>query len=154
MNFLISTFLIALPLLIPAVAALLARVRGLRWPVRQRPFLRAAFAFYFASLAAFAMHAAQTAGGLQAFLEAFYGAPPALTFWGYAGYAGQGLAALCIVAVINWGAVVQIREAFAKRRAMLAAAEAVKAAQSAPAAEGSEESGRAADAARQNERRF
>lgn len=118
MHFLVLTLTIATPFILPAAVMLFFRIRGLRWPKRQRPFLRAALWFYGAALVCFAAHGFASGAGLFGFFEAFYGTAAEPSFWAMLGYGGQGLAALSLVMVINWDTVVYIREGLEKRRAM------------------------------------
>lgn len=118
MHFLIQTLTIAAPFILPALVLLFFRVRGLRWPKRQRPFLRAALWLYGTALLCFAAHGYASGSGLFGFYEGFYGIAAESSMWAMMGYGGQGLAALCLVMVINWDTVVYIREGLEKRRAM------------------------------------
>ena len=58
----------------------------------QKVLMAAAFLCYAEALAAFALHAAEIAGGAPAFFNAFYGSPSVMTPYTMAGYAGQCLA--------------------------------------------------------------
>ena len=70
----------------------------------QKVLMAAAFLCYAEALAAFALHAAEIAGGAPAFFNAFYGSPSVMTPYAMAGYAGQCLAVFALI--VNWRAMV------------------------------------------------
>ena len=101
MQFILSTLLTALPAILPVFV--------LMWPMRfraQKVLMAAAFLCYAEALAAFALHAAEIAGGAPAFFNAFYGSPSVMTPYAMAGYAGQCLAVFALMLIVNWRAMV------------------------------------------------
>ena len=72
----------------------------------QKVLMAAAFLCYAEALAAFALHAAEIAGGAPAFFNAFYGSPSVMTPYAMAGYAGQCLAVFALMLIVNWRAMV------------------------------------------------
>ena len=72
----------------------------------QQVLMAAAFLCYAEALAAFALHAAEIAGGAPAFFNAFYGSPSVMTPYTMAGYAGQCLAVFALMLIVNWRAMV------------------------------------------------
>ena len=66
----------------------------------QKVLMAAAFLCYAEALAAFALHAAEIAGGAPAFFNAFYGSPSVMTPYAMAGYAGQCLAVFALMLVM------------------------------------------------------
>ena len=73
---------------------------------RPKVLMAAAFLCYAEALAAFALHAAEIAGGAPAFFNAFYGSPSVMTPYAMAGYAGQCLAVFALMLIVNWRAMV------------------------------------------------
>ena len=68
----------------------------------QKVLMAAAFLCYAEALAAFALHAAEIAGGAPAFFNAFYGSPSVMTPYAMAGYAGQCLAVFALMLIAQW----------------------------------------------------
>jgi len=95
MQFILSTLLTALPAILPVFVLMCARI----WPMRFR-------AQKVLMAAAFALHAAEIAGGAPAFFNAFYGSPSVMTPYAMAGYAGQCLAVFALMLIVNWRAMV------------------------------------------------
>lgn len=105
MQFILSMLLTALPAILPVFVLMCARI----WPMRfraQKVLMAAAFLCYAEALAAFALHAAEIAGGAPAFFNAFYGSPSVMTPYAMAGYAGQCLAVFALMLIVNWRAMV------------------------------------------------
>ena len=69
----------------------------------QKVLMAAAFLCYAEALAAFALHAAEIAGGAPAFFNAFYGSPSVMTPYAMA---GRCLAVFALMLIVNWRAMV------------------------------------------------
>ena len=105
MNFILSTLLTALPLILPVFVLMCAKI----WPMRfraQKVLMAAALVVYAAALIAFGLHSAEIGGGTQGFFNAFYGAPAVMTSYALAGYAGQAAAVFALMLIVNWRAMV------------------------------------------------
>lgn len=104
MGFIISTLLTGFPVILPVIVLLIARLVGYRYPV-QKPLMMAALAFYALGLIAFAVHGWTTGLGPAEFFRAYYGHPTEQTLACKAGYAGQALAVVALLFVVNWSTV-------------------------------------------------
>ena len=72
----------------------------------QKVLMAAAFLCYAEALAAFALHAAEIAGGAPAFFNAFYGSPSVMTPYAMARNAGKSHAMFRLKLIVNWRAMV------------------------------------------------
>lgn len=104
MGFIVSTLLTAFPVILPVIILLIAKLVGYRYPV-QKPLMMTALALYALALLAFAAHGWITGLGPGEFFRAYYGHPAERTWACMTGYAGQALAVVALLFVVNWSTV-------------------------------------------------